>query len=133
MGSSSKIMENDKRSYAKIVRESTKKKDREPLKEDMQKLEMKKNEEDQHAWKKSSTTHNNDLKRPAVARRTPMPRYQRFFLGLCYACNNYGHKAIDCKAYARYRNTWGKNRYENSRYQVEGNCVRKSHTTPDRN
>ena len=35
MGSSSKITENDKRSYEDIVRESTKKKDYEPLKEDM--------------------------------------------------------------------------------------------------
>ena len=35
MGSRSKITKNDKRSYANIVRESTKKKDCEPLKEDM--------------------------------------------------------------------------------------------------
>ena len=44
MGSSSKITENDKRSYAEIVRDFAKKKVCEPLKEDMQKPEMKKNE-----------------------------------------------------------------------------------------
>ena len=40
-------------SYAEIVRESAKKKGSEPLKEDMQKPEMKKNEEDERAWRKS--------------------------------------------------------------------------------
>ena len=34
MGSSSKVIENDKRSYVEIVRESAKKKGSEPLKED---------------------------------------------------------------------------------------------------
>lgn len=48
MGSSYKIKKNDKRGYAKIVSESSKKKDSEPLKEDIQNLEMKKNEEDEH-------------------------------------------------------------------------------------
>ena len=82
----------------------------------MKNLEMKKNEEDECAWKKSLATHNNDLKRPALARRPPMPKYQSFFPGLCYACNTYGHKATNCKAYARNGNIWRKNNYENSRY-----------------
>ena len=38
MGSSSTVRENDKRSYADIIRESVKKEDCEPLKEDMQKI-----------------------------------------------------------------------------------------------
>ena len=46
MGSSSKMIENDKRIYADTVRESTKKKDHEPLKEGMHKPEMKKKLED---------------------------------------------------------------------------------------
>ena len=100
MGSSSKVIENDKRSCVDIIRESIKKEECEPLKEDMQKLEMKKNEEDECSWKNSSTTHNNNIRRPAPTRRPPIPRYHNCFLGLCYACNNYGHKAIDCRAYA---------------------------------
>ena len=132
MGSSSKIKTNDKRSYADIVRESTKKQGSEPLKEDNQKLEMKKNEEDECAWRKSSTTHNNDLKRPSPYSRPPIPRYHIVFVGLCYTCNNYGHKAIDCRSYARNRNTWSKNNYENSRYQVKGNYVRKPPVASDR-
>ena len=58
MGSSSKVTENDKISYANIIKESVKKEEYGPLKEDMQKLEMNKNKEDECAWKKSTTTHN---------------------------------------------------------------------------
>ena len=62
MGSRSKVTENDKRSYADINRESIKKEDCEPLKEDMQKLEMMKNKEYDCAWKKSATTHNDEFR-----------------------------------------------------------------------
>ena len=66
----------------------------------MQKLEMKKNKEDYCAWKKSVATHNDELRRFAPTRRSPIPRYQKNFFGLCYSCNNYGHKDIDCRTYA---------------------------------
>ena len=99
----------DKRCYVDIFRESSKKKGSEPLKEDKQKLEIKKNEEDECALRKSSETHNNDLKRPTSDRRPPMPMYQSFFLAMCYAYNNYGHKAIEYKSYAQNRNTWNRN------------------------
>ena len=46
---------------------------------------------------------------------------------------NYGHKAIDCRAYARNRNTWSINSYENSRYQFEGNYVINIHRSFDIN
>jgi hypothetical protein len=26
------------------------------------------------------------------------PRYQTIFFGLCYACNNFGHKVVNCRA-----------------------------------
>ena len=71
------MIENDKRSYEDIIRESIKKEDCEPLKEDMHKLEMKKNKEDDHAWKESSATHNDDFRRSAPARMPPIPRYQK--------------------------------------------------------
>ena len=30
--------------------------------------------------------------------RSPLtPRYQNFFLGHCYTCKNFGHKAINCR------------------------------------
>ena len=50
-----------------------------------------------------------------------------------YYCNNYGHKVVDCRAYAWNINTWIRNRYENFRYQFEGNYFRKPHETFDRN
>jgi hypothetical protein len=31
-------------------------------------------------------------------RRSSTPRYQTIFFGLCYACNNCGHKAVNCRA-----------------------------------
>jgi hypothetical protein len=31
-------------------------------------------------------------------RRSSTPRYQTIFFGLCYACNNFGHKAVNCRA-----------------------------------
>jgi hypothetical protein len=48
-------------------------------------------------------------------RRSLMHRYQHFFLGHCYTCGNFGHKAINCRInernnYASYTNG------ENSRY-----------------
>jgi hypothetical protein len=49
-------------------------------------------------------------------RRSLTPRYQNFFLGHCYTCGNFGHKAINCRInernnYASYMNG------ENSRYE----------------
>jgi hypothetical protein len=133
MGSSSTVTKNDKISYANIIRESVKKKNCELSKEDMHKLEMKKNKEVDRAWKQSSTTYNDDFRRYALARRPPIPMYPFFFFGLCYSCNNYGHNAIDCRAYARNRNTWSINSYENSRSQFDGNYVRKPRGAFDKN
>ena len=31
-------------------------------------------------------------------RRTSTLRYQTIFFGLCYACNNFGHKFVNCRA-----------------------------------
>ena len=28
-------------------------------------------------------------------------RYQQIFLGQCYSCNNFCHKALKCKAYGK--------------------------------
>ena len=40
------------------------------------------------------------LWRTIPQRRSP-PKYQTIFLGICYSCNNFGHKVVNCKAYAR--------------------------------
>jgi hypothetical protein len=31
-------------------------------------------------------------------RRSSTSRYQTIFFSLCYACNNFGHKAVNCRA-----------------------------------
>jgi hypothetical protein len=31
-------------------------------------------------------------------RRSSTPRYQTIFFGLCYACNNFGQKVVNCRA-----------------------------------
>ena len=62
-----------------------------------------------------------------------MPRYQVLFSDLCYACNNYGHKSIDCRTYIRSGYNWGRSRYESPKYQEERNYNRRSQMGPNRN
>jgi hypothetical protein len=37
------------------------------------------------------------FRRVTYSRRSTTPRYQTMFLGLCYSCNNFGHKAVNCR------------------------------------
>ena len=65
------------------------------VKENLQEAGTRKHEENEHAKKQFLATQSSNLREQAPSRRPPMPRYQNLFSGLCYACNNYGHKAID--------------------------------------
>jgi hypothetical protein len=38
--------------------------------------------------------------------RSSTPRYQTIFFGLCYACNNFGHKVVNCRANNRNNNNF---------------------------
>jgi hypothetical protein len=38
------------------------------------------------------------FRRETPFRRSSTPRYQTIFFGLCYGCNNFGHKAMNCRA-----------------------------------
>jgi hypothetical protein len=42
-----------------------------------------------------------DFKRTTTQRISYTPRYQNFFYGHCFTCNNFGHKVVDCRAYVR--------------------------------
>jgi hypothetical protein len=42
-----------------------------------------------------------EFRRTTSQRRSFTPRYQNLFYGYCFNCTNFGHKAIDCKAYGR--------------------------------
>ena len=114
LGSSSKTTKDDKKSYMDIV------------KENLQEAGTSKHEENEHAKKQVPATQSSNPRGQAPPRRPPMPRYQNFFSGLCYACNNYGHKAIDCRTYIRYGYNWGRRIYENPKYQEERNYSRRS-------
>jgi hypothetical protein len=96
------------------------------VKEILQEARTSKHEENEHAKNQVPTTQSSNLRKQAPSRRPPMPRYQNFFSGLCYACNNYGHKAIDCRTYIRSGYNWGKSRHESPKCQEERNYSRRS-------
>ena len=121
LGSSSKIGKSDKRSYVEIVKENY-----EPSKKNLQKARTSKHEKDERTEREAPVSHNYDIRKQTPSRRPPMPRYQNLFFGLCYTCNNYGHKAINCRTYIRHTYNWGRNRYENSKYKVAENYNRRS-------
>jgi hypothetical protein len=45
------------------------------------------------------------FKRITHFRRYSTPSYQTIFFGLCYACNHFGHKAVNCRANSRNKKT----------------------------
>jgi hypothetical protein len=56
----------------------------------------------------------NDRKKTITRRNTP----KHLFIGYCYSCNNFGHKAVHCKAYGQY-NRRNIQRYKNNKYMTE--------------
>jgi hypothetical protein len=38
------------------------------------------------------------FRRETPFRRSSTPTYQSIFFGLCYECNNFGHKSMNCRA-----------------------------------
>jgi hypothetical protein len=51
--------------------------------------------------------------RPPFQRRPFAPRYQSLFPGYCFSCNNFGHKAIDCRDCARNTQVMNRGIYNN--------------------
>jgi hypothetical protein len=49
------------------------------------------------------------FRRTTQAKIPHTPRYQNNFLSFFYSWNNFGHKTINCRAYAKGRNTWNIN------------------------
>ena len=53
---------------------------------------------------KKSALSSHDKYRTNVMPRIPMTsRYQQIFFGHFYSCNNFGHKALNCRAYGKFR------------------------------
>ena len=103
------------------------------VKEKLQEAGTSKHEENEHAKKQVLATQSSTPKGQAPPRRSVMPRYQNFFSGLCYAYNNYGHKAIDCRRYIRSGYNQGRRRHESPKYQEERNYSRRSLMVPNKN
>ena len=49
----------------------------------------------------SSWNRRSEFRKIERPRKSPLIRYGNIFVGHCYACRNFGHKEIHCKAYAR--------------------------------
>jgi hypothetical protein len=92
-GSSSKTTEQEaeQRSYAEIVKDYFKKVECIPPKKNI--LEGKKTQEEK-------------FRRSASQRRLSIPKYQRLFYGHCFNCANFGHKVVNCRAYAKNRSNY---------------------------
>jgi hypothetical protein len=69
-----------------------------------------KGNDDQHKPESSHKNNKNEFKIVVPPRRPFTNRYQNLFLGYCFSCNNFGHKAIDCRAYARSDDVRDRNR-----------------------
>jgi hypothetical protein len=66
------------------------------------KKEERKIKNDSNQQKYSLPSKENEYIRNTTTRRTPPKRYQYLFLGYCFSCNNFGHKALHCRAYGKY-------------------------------
>jgi len=100
-------------SYAQFIRGHLKKEECNPLKENI--LEMQRTQEKYYRRivpSRISRTQNQQSTMEIIQeeyywREEPFIisatlRYQTFFLGLCYSCNNFGNKDINYRAYAKY-------------------------------
>jgi hypothetical protein len=68
------------------------------------------------------------FKRETPSRWTPKQRYENVFHGHCYSCNEYGHKALECRYYARRDNERFHNTLRCWRCNQVGHIVAHCHT-----
>jgi hypothetical protein len=76
-----------------------------------------------------------EFRRVSPSRRPFTTRYQNIFLGYFFSCKNFGHKAIDCKAYGRndYMRNRSKISHKNYKDDHMNNKTRGFHGHVDRN
>jgi hypothetical protein len=71
------------------------------------------NRKGNHDQQKPDSSHKNnknEFRRVVPPRRPFTTQYQNLFLGYCFSCNNFGHKEIDCRDYARSDHVRDRNR-----------------------
>jgi hypothetical protein len=68
--------------------------------------------------KSTPPTEEKDEKKNTITRKNSPNIYQHIFLGYCYSFHNFGHKAVHCKDYRKYK---PKNvqRYKNNKNDIE--------------
>jgi hypothetical protein len=95
-GSSSKTIEQkiNPKSYAETI-----KGDRKMYKEDYKDTPPPRRFKFQNQQQTNRPQEEEGFIRAPSFRRSSTPRYQTIFFGLCYACNNFGHKIVNCRAY----------------------------------
>jgi hypothetical protein len=71
------------------------------------KHEVSPSKKEDNVAKQPSTQGKENFKRTKQGRHqeaifgTPKQRYESIFHGHCYSCNEYGHKAFECRSYER--------------------------------
>jgi hypothetical protein len=115
---SEKENEENPESYANILKGSTN-----------NESNNRKGNDDQQKPDSSHKNNKNEFRRVVPPQRPFTNRYQNLFLGYCFSCNNFGHKAIDCRAYARSDHVRDRNRgsYKTSKDDYVSNKTRSSH------
>jgi hypothetical protein len=94
-----------------------------------------KGNQDQQKLDSSHKNNKNEFKIVVPPRRPFKTRYQNLFLGQFFSCNNFGHKALDFRAYARSDNVRDINRgsYKTSKNNYVSNKTKISHGFVDIN
>jgi hypothetical protein len=102
-GSSSKTTEQETnpKSYAETIKE-----DRKIYKEDYRDTPPPRRFRFQNQQQIDRPQEEEGFIRAPPFRRSSTPRYQTIFFGLCYACNNFGHKVVNCRANNRNNNNF---------------------------
>ena len=67
--------------------------------------------EEQQEHDTSNQNKRSEFRRGETPRRSFSTRYENIFLGHCFVCRNFGHKAIHCKINARNNYMRNKNDY----------------------
>jgi hypothetical protein len=68
------------------------------------------------------------FRRETPSRWTPKQRYENVFHGHCYSCNEYGHKDLECRYYARRDNEIFHNTLRCCRCNQVGHIIAHCHT-----
>jgi hypothetical protein len=94
-----------------------------------------KGNDDQQKPDSSHKNNKNGFRRVVPPRRPFMTQYRNLFLGYCFSCNNFGHKAINSRAYTRSDHVRNRNRgpYKTSKDDCMSNTTRSSHGFANKN